>query len=84
MAWGPDWELKGESLAIHGGWAGDPATTARAVPVYRTAPYLFRSTEEAANLFALAELGNICELGRRVTEQPPLDRRTQRRTDSPP
>mmetsp|Transcript_17838 Transcript_17838/g.46719 ORF Transcript_17838/g.46719 Transcript_17838/m.46719 type:complete len:469 (+) Transcript_17838:118-1524(+) len=59
MGWGPDWELKDESLCIHGGWAGDPATTARAVPIYRTAPYQFRSTEEAASLFALAELGNI-------------------------
>ena len=57
--WGPDWDLRDETLCLHGGWAPDPATTARAVPVYRTAPYQFRSTEEAANLFALAELGNI-------------------------
>jgi O-acetylhomoserine (thiol)-lyase len=48
-----------DTLAIHGGWAGDPATNARGVPVYRTAPYLFNSTEHAANLFALKELGNI-------------------------
>ena len=59
MGWGPDWDLRDETLCLHGGWAPDPATTARAVPVYRTAPYQFRSTEEAANLFALAELGNI-------------------------
>jgi O-acetylhomoserine/O-acetylserine sulfhydrylase-like pyridoxal-dependent enzyme len=58
-AWGPDWDLQAETIALHGGWAPDPATTARAVPVYRTAPYQFRSTEEAAKLFALAELGNI-------------------------
>ena len=57
--WGPDWELKGETVCIHGGWSYDPATTARAVPVYRTAPFLFESTEKAAKLFALAELGNI-------------------------
>ena len=59
QAWGPDWELQDETIALHGGWAPDPATTARAVPVYRTAPYQFRSSEEAAKLFALAELGNI-------------------------
>ena len=57
--WGPDWELKPESVCIHGGWAPDPATTSRAVPIYRTAPYQFESTEKAAKLFALAELGNI-------------------------
>ena len=54
-----DWELEPESTCIHGGWAPDPATTARAVPVYRTGPYQFESTEKAAKLFALAELGNI-------------------------
>jgi O-acetylhomoserine (thiol)-lyase len=58
-AWGPDWDLQPESQCIHGGWAPDPATTARAVPVYRTGPYQFESTEKAAKLFALAELGNI-------------------------
>ena len=58
-AWGPDWDLMPESQCIHGGWAPDPATTARAVPVYRTGPYQFESTEKAAKLFALAELGNI-------------------------
>ena len=44
-AWGPDWDLQPESTCIHGGWAPDPATTARAVPVYRTGPYQFESTE---------------------------------------
>ena len=34
-------------------------TTSRGVPIYRTAPYVFKSTETAANLFALKELGNI-------------------------
>ena len=33
--WGPDWDLKPESLCIHGGWSPDPTTTSRAVPVYR-------------------------------------------------
>ena len=59
MSVGTDWELEPESTCIHGGWAPDPATTARAVPVYRTGPYQFESTEKAAKLFALAELGNI-------------------------
>lgn len=31
----------------------------RGVPIYRTAPFVFKSTEHAANLFALKELGNI-------------------------
>jgi O-acetylhomoserine (thiol)-lyase len=48
-----------ETLALHGGQQVDPTTTARGVPVYRTASYVFPSTERAANLFALKELGNI-------------------------
>jgi O-acetylhomoserine (thiol)-lyase len=48
-----------ETLAIHGGQTVDPTTTARGVPVYRTSSYVFPSTERAANLFALKELGNI-------------------------
>ncbi len=37
----------------------DPATGARAVPLYQTTSYVFKSAEHAANLFALKELGNI-------------------------
>ena len=37
----------------------DPTTGSRAVPIYQTASYVFKSTEHAANLFALKELGNI-------------------------
>lgn len=48
-----------ETLALHGGQVVDPTTTARGVPVYRTSSYVFESTEKAANLFALKELGNI-------------------------
>ncbi len=51
--------MKPETLCLHGGQAPDSATNARAVPVYRTASYVFDSTEHAANLFALKELGNI-------------------------
>jgi O-acetylhomoserine (thiol)-lyase len=48
------------TLAIHAGQESpDPATGSRAVPIYQTASYVFKSTEHAANLFALKELGNI-------------------------
>jgi len=48
-----------ETLALHAGQEPDPTTNSRAVPVYRTSSYVFRSTEQAANLFGLKELGNI-------------------------
>lgn len=51
--------MKLETLCLHGGQEPDPATNSRAVPVYRTSSYVFNSTEHAANLFALRELGNI-------------------------
>ena len=51
--------MKLETLCLHGGYQSDPTTHACAVPVYRTASYVFDSTEHAANLFALRELGNI-------------------------
>ncbi|MEZ5387855.1 MAG: O-acetylhomoserine aminocarboxypropyltransferase/cysteine synthase family protein [Prosthecobacter sp.] len=51
--------MKLETLCLHGGQAPDSATGSRAVPVYRTASYVFKNTEHAANLFALKELGNI-------------------------
>jgi OAH/OAS sulfhydrylase len=48
-----------ETLAIHAGQEIDPATMARALPIYQTTSYGFRDTEHAANLFSLKELGNI-------------------------
>ena len=49
-----------DTLAIHAGQeTADPATNARAVPIYQTASYIFKDTEQAANLFAIKELGNI-------------------------
>jgi O-acetylhomoserine (thiol)-lyase len=49
-----------ETLAIHAGQeTPDPATGARAVPIYQTTSYVFNNTEHAANLFALKEFGNI-------------------------
>ena len=48
------------TLAVHAGQEiPDPATGSRVVPIYQTASYVFKSTEHAANLFALKELGNI-------------------------
>jgi O-acetylhomoserine (thiol)-lyase len=44
---------------LHAGYAPDPTTGSRAVPLYQTTSYQFKSTEHAANLFALKELGNI-------------------------
>ena len=52
--------MKGiETLALHAGQKPDPATGARAVPIYQTTSYVFKSSEHAANLFALKEFGNI-------------------------
>ena len=48
-----------ETRQIHAGQAPDPATGARALPIYQTTSYAFHDTEHAANLFALKELGNI-------------------------
>ena len=49
-----------ETLAVHVGQeTPDPTTGSRAVPIYQTSSYVFKSTEHAANLFALKEFGNI-------------------------
>ncbi|MGP4039488.1 aminotransferase class V-fold PLP-dependent enzyme [Gracilibacillus sp. D59] len=48
-----------ETNLLHGGQQVDPATNARAVPIYQTTSYVFNDTEHAQNLFALAEMGNI-------------------------
>ena len=53
-------ERRLETLAVHAGQeTPDPTTGARAVPIYQTTSYVFKDTGHAANLFALAELGNI-------------------------
>jgi O-acetylhomoserine (thiol)-lyase len=58
-----------ETIALHGGQIPDPTTNARAVPLYRTSSFVFNSSEHAANLFALKELGNIyTRLGNPTTE----------------
>ena len=48
-----------ETKQIHVGGEPDASTGARAVPIYQTTSFQFRSSEHAANLFALAEIGNI-------------------------
>jgi len=49
-----------DTLAVHAGQeSSDSATGSRAVPIYQTTSYVFKSTDHAANLFALKELGNI-------------------------
>src|SRR5271157_6372185 len=49
-----------DTVAVHAGQEiPDPATGSRVVPIYQTASYVFKSTDHAANLFALKELGNI-------------------------
>jgi len=54
-----DKRLSIETLALHGGQEPDPTTGSRAVPIYQTTSYQFKSTEHAANLFGLHEFGNI-------------------------
>ncbi|HEY7030506.1 MAG TPA: O-acetylhomoserine aminocarboxypropyltransferase/cysteine synthase family protein [Thermomicrobiales bacterium] len=48
-----------ETQALHAGQVPDPATNARAVPIYQTTSYVFNSSDHAANLFGLKEFGNI-------------------------
>ena len=48
-----------ETIALHGGQKPDPATGARAVPIYQTTSYVFHDTAHAARLFGLQEFGNI-------------------------
>ncbi|EOD69118.1 bifunctional o-acetylhomoserine/o-acetylserine sulfhydrylase [Amycolatopsis vancoresmycina] len=48
-----------ETRQIHAGAAPDPATGARATPIYQTTSYVFRDSQHGADLFSLAEPGNI-------------------------
>ncbi len=51
--------LSFETLCLHAGQEPDPATLARAVPVCRSASYVFRDSAHAVDLFALKTPGNI-------------------------
>lgn len=52
-------KLGASTLAVHAGAKADPTTGSRAVPLYQTAAYVFKDTEEAADLFGLRKAGNI-------------------------
>ncbi|WP_079159806.1 bifunctional o-acetylhomoserine/o-acetylserine sulfhydrylase [Streptomyces griseus] len=54
---GPAWSF--ETKQIHSGAVPDPTTGARAVPIYQSTSFVFRDTQHAADLFSLAEPGNI-------------------------
>lgn len=56
---GPSSSWSFETRQVHAGAEPDPATGARAVPIYQTTAYAFRDTDHAANLFGLAEPVNI-------------------------
>jgi len=58
-----------ETLAVHAGQAPDPATGARAVPIYQSTSFVFHNTDHAAQLFNLDEPGNIyTRIGNPTTE----------------
>lgn len=48
-----------DTLAVHAGAQPDPATGARATPIYQTTSYVFEDAEHAASLFGLKAFGNI-------------------------
>src|SRR4051794_41791844 len=52
-------QLRPETRALHAGQKPDPATNARAVPIYATTSYVFNDADHAARLFGLQEFGNI-------------------------
>ena len=78
------------TLAVHAGQVVDPATNARAVPIYQTTSYVFNDSDHAARLFGLKEFGNIYtrlmnpptasrpSKAERLAWQPPPDRRPRR------
>jgi O-acetylhomoserine (thiol)-lyase len=51
--------MKIETQAIHAGFDDDPTTRAVAAPIYQTTSFSFRDTQHGADLFNLAEAGNI-------------------------
>jgi len=48
-----------ETLQVHAGHHPDKETLSRAVPIYQTSSYIFKNAKHAADLFDLAEWGNI-------------------------
>ena len=54
-----DFKMKIETQAIHSGYTPDPTTKSVATPIYQTTSYAFDSAQHGADLFSLAEEGNI-------------------------
>ena len=52
-------QFKFDTLQVHAGQQVDPATNARAVPIYQTTSYVFNNADHASDLFNLREPGNI-------------------------
>lgn len=48
-----------ETLQVHAGQVPDPATGARAVPIYQTTSFVFKDADEAADFFQLKRPGNV-------------------------
>jgi O-acetylhomoserine (thiol)-lyase len=55
----PENQFSFDTLALHAGHTPDASSLSRAVPIYQTSSYVFKSSEHAANLFGLKEFGNI-------------------------
>ena len=55
-----DHEFGFETRALHAGSRPEPATGARALPIYQTTNYVFEDTEAAAAYFNLQDYGNTC------------------------
>ena len=73
-------KLHFETLQLHVGQEQpDPATDARAVPIYQTTSYVFRNSAHAAARFGLQDPGNICLL---YTSPSPRDPKTSRMPSS--
>jgi O-acetylhomoserine (thiol)-lyase len=51
--------MKPETIALHAGYEGDPATNAATTPIYQTTSYTFNDTQHGADLFDLKVAGNI-------------------------
>lgn len=51
--------MKPETIALHEGYEGDPATNAATTPIYQTTSYTFDDTQHGADLFDLKVPGNI-------------------------
>ncbi len=56
---GKERQYRYETLQLHAGQKPDPATNARAVPIYQTTSYNFNDAQHAADLFGLQKFGNI-------------------------